>query len=99
MRILNGRPTSACFKAPKLATIFCQREREWVVVVGRVPGVTALPSGEAGRRSGRRRVGGEWHCSEACWTKTAAAIPQNCRPDGTLCTIPKQHSMATSTVP
>ena len=28
MRILNGRPTSACFKAPKLATIFCQRERE-----------------------------------------------------------------------
>jgi hypothetical protein len=49
MRILNGRPTSACFKAPKLATIFCQRERERerMVVVGRVPGVTALPSGEA----------------------------------------------------
>ncbi len=34
-----------------------------------LPGVTALPAGGAGRRSGWRRVFGEWHCSEACWTK------------------------------
>ena len=47
--------------SPKLATIFCQRERERerMVVVGRLPEVTALPSGETGRRSGRRRVCGE----------------------------------------